>query len=47
MNTDRCHDYGGCDFLDKCFGGPDAEGLYRGKTERVFSTTTEDNANGA
>jgi hypothetical protein len=19
MNTDRCHDYGGCDFLDKCF----------------------------
>jgi hypothetical protein len=37
MNTDRCHDYGGCDFLDKCFGGPDAEGLYRRKAERVLS----------
>jgi hypothetical protein len=35
MNTDRCHDWGGCDFLDKCFGGPDAEGLYRRKPERV------------
>jgi hypothetical protein len=37
MNTDRCHDHGGCDFLDKCFGGPDAEGLYRRKVERVLS----------
>jgi hypothetical protein len=35
MNTDRCHDWGGCDFLDKCFGGLDAEGLYRRKPERV------------
>jgi hypothetical protein len=44
MNTDRCHDYGGCDYLDKCFGGPDAEGLYQRKPERI--TTTEDNADG-
>jgi hypothetical protein len=36
MNTDRCHDWGGCDYLDKCFGGPDAEGLYRHKPERVM-----------
>jgi hypothetical protein len=33
MNTDRCHDYGGCDFLDICFGGE--LGLYQRKPERV------------
>jgi hypothetical protein len=33
MNTDRCHDYGGCDFLDLCFGGE--LGLYQRKPERV------------
>lgn len=42
MNTDRCHDYGGCDFLDICFGGE--LGLYQRKPERI--TTTEDNADG-
>jgi hypothetical protein len=35
MNTDRCHDYGGCDFLDICFGGE--LGLYQRKPERVTS----------
>jgi hypothetical protein len=34
MNTDRCHDYGGCDFLDLCFGGE--LGLYQRKPEKVM-----------
>jgi hypothetical protein len=35
MNTDRCHDWGGCDFLDICFGGE--LGLYQRKPETVTS----------
>jgi hypothetical protein len=38
MNTDRCHDYGGCDFLDICFGGE--LGLYQRKPEKVTSASS-------
>lgn len=36
-NTDSCGDYGGCAFLSKCLGDPDADALYRQRP-----ITTED-----
>ena len=33
-NTSSCDDFGGCDYLPKCCGEPDADGLFRVREDR-------------